>query len=527
MRKNLELIGIILVGFIYLISITKLKNSYEQNVIIINYTCDFLKVIFSTTMLIVAFNNLETRVNSKASYLALSYSLLIYAMLIALNLYNNGVNWQHNMQYLKMKWLINLCEILWVFICALRIHSKKSMIRWVKGQAIVVGLISIFLFYGNVPINGLVNEHGYKKLIILAHMICLLIIVTGNSVCINKVKPYTHIFRCYWCVFTALQFIYHGLIIGFVIKGAMIMLILGQVASVMCYICVLNFIKYMTLGVAWKEMDQGIVVKSEQLNEENVENKLLIKSAHIIDEEVQKINVKVQHLNQKLKAENDQYHIKYVSKIANNCNRLTKLSKNIVDLNNMERGKDNIIFQTTNLTELVEMLIASVEPYVERLGIKLEYKKGKSPVYCNIDAEALERVMLNLISNAIKYNKQGGSIQIYVTEKNQRAFVCVKDTGIGIPKEKLQAMFNRFERGDSGLARKQEGSGLGLAIVKSIIERHKGEVKILSIEGKGTLVSMNLPVCEEYRVTASQSSRGDEQVLKKKIEVEFSDLGMS
>ena len=97
---------------------------------------------------------------------------------------------------------------------------------------------------------------------------------------------------------------------------------------------------------------------------------------------------------------------------------------------------------------------------------------------------------------------------------------------IGIPKEKLQTIFNRFERGDSGLARIQEGSGLGLAIVKSIIEIHRGEIKILSTENKGTLVSISLPICDSNKIEAYKALKADEKVLQKKIEVEFSDLGM-
>ncbi len=526
LKKNLEIISIIVIGFVYLIGITRLKNSYEQNILLVKYACDFLKVIFATSMLIVAFNNLDTEENFRPSYLAISYFLLIFTMIISLDLYNNGANWQHNIKYLKMRWIISLFEILWVFICSLFITSKVQMIKWIKYEVVLIGVACIYLFSKNTPMDLLVRNYGYENLSIVAHILNLLILVLGNIVCMNRVKSHAQIFKYYWFVFMTLQVVSHSLLIVFSINGSLISFIVGQVTSLMCYICVLNFIEHMTLAVVWKEMDKGIDIKLEQLDEEYFENQLLIKSANIIEKEVHKINVKAQQLKTKIESGAYSNNVRYVEKISNNCNRLTKLSKNIVDLNNIERGKVGISFEITNLSQLVEMLIASIEPYMERLGIELEYKMNKLPVYCDIDSEAIERVVLNLISNAIKYNKQNGSIQVYVTEKRQRAFLCVKDTGIGIPKEKLQTIFNRFERGDSGFARRQEGSGLGLAIVKSIVDIHKGEIKILSTEHIGTLISISLPVCDRNKIEAYKTLKADEKVLQKKIEVEFSDLGM-
>lgn len=526
LKKNLESLSIILIGFVYLIGITRLQNSYEQSIVLANYACHFFKIIFAISMLIVAFNHLNSEDNFRISYLGISYFLLIFLIIISLDLYKNGFDWRHNIKYLKMRSFINLFEMLGIFICALFISSKAEMIKWIKYEAALITIGIIFLSLKNNPLDALIYRYTYEELSISTHVFSLIIIVLGNIICINKVKPYIHIFKYYWCIYMGLQIISHSLLIVFSINGSLISFIIGQIASVMCYICILNFIEHITLAVVWKEMDQGLVIKLEQLDEENMENRLLIKSAHIIEKEVQQINAKAQQLKTKLESPKYAQNIRYIEKISNNCNRLTKLSKNIVDLNNIERGKINSTFQTTNLTSLVQMIIASVEPYVENLGIHLEYKINKDPVYCHIDVEAIERVVLNLVSNAIKYNKQNGSIEVYVTEKNQKAFLCVRDTGIGIPKDKLQIIFNRFERGDSGLARMQEGSGLGLAIVKSIVDIHKGEIKILSREHHGTLISISLPACDSQKVESHKALKADEKILKQKIEVEFSDLGM-
>ena len=526
MKKNLESISIILIGFVYLMCITKLQSSYEQSIVLTNYACHFFKIIFAISMLIVSFSYLNSEDNFRTSYLGISYFLLIFLIVISLDLFDNGFGWRHNISYLKMRFFINLLEILAIFICAFFISSKIEMVKWIKYEILLITIGIIFLSLKNNLLDKLIYQYNYNELSMGTHIFSLSIILLGNILCIPIVKPYIHIFRYYWCVYMGLQILSHSLLIVHSINGSLISFIIGQIASVMCYICILNFIEHITLAVVWKGMDQGIVIKLEQLDEEKTENQSLIKSAHVIEKEVEKMNNKAQQLKIKLECEKYAKNIRYIEKISNNCNRLTKLSKNIVDLNNIERGKSNIVFKTTNLTSLVEMIIASVEPYVENLGICLEYKINKDPVYCNIDVEAIERVVLNLISNAIKYNKKNGSIEVYVTEKNQRAFLCVKDTGIGIPKDKLQSIFNRFERGDSGLARMQEGSGLGLAIVKSIVDIHRGEIKILSTDKDGTLISISLPACESPSIEDHQILKSNENILKQKIEVEFSDLGM-
>lgn len=131
-------------------------------------------------------------------------------------------------------------------------------------------------------------------------------------------------------------------------------------------------------------------------------------------------------------------------------------------------------------------------------------------------------MLLNLISNAIKYSKPNGKISIYINEKQERAYICVEDTGIGIPEEKLKNIFERFERVETGFARTQEGSGLGLAIVKNIIEAHQGKINICSKENQGTLVSLNLPIYQGQK--NRQLDIRSKATLKRKIEVEFADL---
>ena len=199
-----------------------------------------------------------------------------------------------------------------------------------------------------------------------------------------------------------------------------------------------------------------------------------------------------------------------------------KLSNNILDLGQIDIGNMTPKYKVTNMKELISVLVESILPYVESRGLKVDVIQTKLPVFCFVDSDEIERVLLNLISNAIKYSEPNGVIRVYLNIKGERAYVCVEDTGVGIPEDKLNNIFGRFERVDTGFSRMQEGSGLGLAIVKSIIEMHQGEIKIQSKEGKGTLVSFNLPIHNGQK--NKQIETRSKAVLKRKIEVEFADL---
>jgi two-component system sensor histidine kinase VicK len=113
------------------------------------------------------------------------------------------------------------------------------------------------------------------------------------------------------------------------------------------------------------------------------------------------------------------------------------------------------------------------------------------------DKGRIQQVIINLISNAVKYNRPNGSIEVSGGTKDGQAFVSVKDTGLGIPKEDLPHIFDRFYRVDKARSRKMGGTGLGLAIAKEIIEAHGGRISFESVYGKGSLVTLFLPLLSE------------------------------
>nr|WP_241409216.1 ATP-binding protein [Clostridium beijerinckii] len=133
--------------------------------------------------------------------------------------------------------------------------------------------------------------------------------------------------------------------------------------------------------------------------------------------------------------------------------------------------------------------------------------------------------MLNLLSNAIKFTSSGGSIFVNILDKDSSIIVSVRDTGVGIPKDKQLSIFKRFVQVDKSLSRKREGSGIGLSLVKSLVELHNGTIKINSEYGKGSEFIIELPV---KVLPESENVTSDEDLAKEsniqRIKIEFSDI---
>jgi len=136
---------------------------------------------------------------------------------------------------------------------------------------------------------------------------------------------------------------------------------------------------------------------------------------------------------------------------------------------------------------------------------KLEVITGRSSeLFANVDKDGIEQVLVNILSNAIKYTEDGGRIEAEAYEENQTAKLVISDNGIGIPRQELPRVFERFFRVDKARSRAMGGTGFGLAICKQIVEDHGGSIGIESEEGRGTKVTISLPM------TRLRGSRGIE-----------------
>ncbi|MEA5571795.1 ATP-binding protein, partial [Calothrix sp. UHCC 0171] len=168
-----------------------------------------------------------------------------------------------------------------------------------------------------------------------------------------------------------------------------------------------------------------------------------------------------------------------------NSRRLLRLVNQLLDLQRLDAGRMQPTFRPCDLVDFVSQISESFRTYCEKKGLKLIDNLQECPtVY--LDMEKFDKVVYNLLSNAMKFTPEGGTISITVESIGNKCLLQVKDTGIGILKEQIPHLFERFRQAEGSENRSYEGTGLGLALVKELVEIHGGNVTVESEYGKGT-----------------------------------------
>ena len=225
--------------------------------------------------------------------------------------------------------------------------------------------------------------------------------------------------------------------------------------------------------------------------------------------------------NSKVKDYNDniKYHINLVRQ---SSYRIQRLIGNIIDLTKMESGFYNIKLSKHNVVNVVEDLFMKTEKYSSKKDISIIFDTDNEEIYTYIDRIEIERVMLNLLSNCIKFTPNGGEIRVNMYDKENEFKIVVEDNGIGIPENKIGLIFEEFGQADKTLSRNSEGSGIGLSIVKNLIELHDGNIRVKSKENKGTQFIITIPI----KNTIKEFYQEDKRIynIEEKISIEFSDI---
>jgi signal transduction histidine kinase len=174
-----------------------------------------------------------------------------------------------------------------------------------------------------------------------------------------------------------------------------------------------------------------------------------------------------------------------------NSDRLVRLVNDILDLERMKSGRDEINQQLCDSAELIRQAIDTTSSMADEQGISLQ-ADAQSLKFLG-DRDRLVQTLSNLISNAIKFSPAESDIWISCKLEQQNILFSVKDRGRGIPRNKLENIFERFQQVDASDSRKKGGTGLGLAICRHIVEQHQGKIWVESIYGKGSTFFFTLP----------------------------------
>ncbi|MFQ4139726.1 sensor histidine kinase [Nodosilinea sp. PGN35] len=185
--------------------------------------------------------------------------------------------------------------------------------------------------------------------------------------------------------------------------------------------------------------------------------------------------------------------VEYLDYIHGSGEHLLAIISDILDLSKVEAGQEHLRLSPVSLAELCQACLAMMQPRAAEKGLELVYRaKAPSPTTCIADERRLRQMLLNLLSNAVKFTAQG---QVTLTVQSRAALVefKVEDTGIGIPADQLEQIFQPFTQIDRGLDRQYEGAGLGLALTRQLAQIHGGHLRVTSAVGQGSCFVLCLP----------------------------------
>ncbi|EDT84050.1 PAS domain-containing sensor histidine kinase [Clostridium botulinum] len=281
-----------------------------------------------------------------------------------------------------------------------------------------------------------------------------------------------------------------------------------------------------TSKIQVEKLEQDVKKNIELLNESREYNKLITEFLSNISHELKTpLNViftAVQLLGFYEKDVDYEKQDKYLKLIKQNCYRLMKLINNLLDTTKLDSGYLKLNLVNYNIVSLIEEITLSVTSYAESKGINIIFDTNVEEKIIAVDTDKIERIILNLLSNSIKFTNPGGHIFVKIKDCGENVYIHVKDTGVGIPSDKLESIFERFFQVDKTLKKNKEGTGIGLHLVKSFVEMHKGTVHIKSELGQGTEFIIKLPavVCEKQ----VKSKNIIYEANIERINMEFSDI---
>ncbi len=206
----------------------------------------------------------------------------------------------------------------------------------------------------------------------------------------------------------------------------------------------------------------------------------------------------------------------FVRRALNNVIELGGLINNLLDVSRIERGTLTLTIEKVDISTILARLIEDTKITAEDRHIRLMLTYSNQAEYVIGDELALREVFNNLLINAIKYNHDGGSVEVRLKRENDTYNITFEDTGPGIPAEAMPHLFSKFYRVHGGLASGSGGTGLGLFIAKSIIERHHGTISVTSQLGKGASFTVQLPVFDEKTFKDQRSNTDTEPNVRRK-----------
>jgi signal transduction histidine kinase len=213
--------------------------------------------------------------------------------------------------------------------------------------------------------------------------------------------------------------------------------------------------------------------------------------------------------------------INHINMIKSNANRLTRLVGNLLDMTKVDAGFMSPQMTYLDIVGFLENMVQSIVDFASKRSLTISYYSNAQRKLIYTDSEFIERIVLNLVSNAIKHTPKGGQISVAFNDDKEKVRIAVKDNGEGIPDDKKEIVFDRFRQVNNSLSRSNEGCGIGLALTKSLVELLGGRIWLNSTLGMGSEFTVELPA---LNIKTDQSINVKSDNLENKIILEFSDI---
>lgn len=259
---------------------------------------------------------------------------------------------------------------------------------------------------------------------------------------------------------------------------------------------------------------------------ENLKTEFFTNMSHEFKTPLNIILTTVQVVSKIIEEYNNKRMIRYISGIKQNSYRLLRLVNNLIDITKIDGGYYELKLGNYNIVSVVEDIVSSVAEYIVNMKRNIIFDTSEEEIILACDPEKIERIILNLLSNALKYTDEYGNIEVNINadNDNKKVIISVKNDGAPIPKEDAQKIFKRFKQSDKLSSRGCEGSGIGLSLVQALVEMHGGRIWVNEGASKGAEFQFYLPI---EKVKCEEDSKIHTKELNSKIEkcnIEFSDV---
>ena len=496
-------------------------------------TCCFYTVI----IFILILNNSQY-INNMYKYLSIGFSGV--GFLSVANILILKDNFESTLVYGKLSrmfYIISIFEIL-VFILSFLNIDKKRNIRNIFTNVMIATLIATYLafrsklsFFNKLQILGFNETKFIVEIVIILLYIVLVFIIRknkekiSNRIFLNLIE-YT-VSRIVLSIFVIFTFeqnnIINTLIAYFIrfIGDYYVFKIIGLEV-----IRKPHEVLYNDLMIKSNILEEKLAELKRKNEEDEIKKELLANISHEFKTPVNVIYSAIQMQDMKRDCNDINEILKFNSIIKQNCYRLIRLIDNFIDSSKLTEQNYKLNLKCLNIVSVVENTTMSILSFAEMKGIEVIFDTEEEEFFVLADKDLIERSILNILSNSIKYNKENGMINVFVGSREEKVIVEVQDSGIGIPKEKQKYIFNRYERIKASKDGYKEGSGLGLNIVQEIVKKFNGEIKLESEEGVGTKITLSIPKAE-YDEEMYEDYCNDvnfKNDIMQKVDLEMSDI---